>query len=169
MQNPTGKKTLILVRHAHRDTDQGRERDNGLSAKGREQAVLIQSLFKKERPGQTARLVSSPKARCRETLAPLADALRVAVEIDGHLLEGGEPAPGVPFALDQRIDQFFADWVHRPDALTVACSHGDWIPEFLARYATVQTELKKGAWAEMIWDPAFSETRVTLLALHQRL
>jgi 8-oxo-dGTP diphosphatase len=166
MQNPRQKKTLILLRHAHRDTDAGRELDNGLSPKGQEQAKLIQSLFNKERPGETARLISSPKLRCRETLAPLAKALRVPVEEEPLLLEGGD---GTPPGLDQKIDLFFADWVHRKDPLTVACSHGDWIPEFLARYATIQTDVKKRAWAELDWDPTFSETRLTLRALHQRL
>ena len=33
-------RTLILVRHAHRDTDLGRERDNGLSEKGKEGSLL---------------------------------------------------------------------------------------------------------------------------------
>jgi hypothetical protein len=92
--------------------------------------------------------------------------LPLSVEEEPLLLEGGD---GTPPGLDQKIDLFFADWVHRKDPLTVACSHGDWIPEFLARYATIQTDVKKGAWAELDWDPTFSETRLTLRALHQRL
>lgn len=169
MPNTKHKRTLILVRHAHRDTDAGRSRDNGLSEKGRAQAVLIQTLFNKEFPGATARLITSPKARCRETLEPLAAALRVAIETEPLLLEGGEKAAGAPDPLDERIDLFFSDWIQRAEPLTVACSHGDWIPEFLARYASIETELKKGAWAELVHDPAHSETRLTLRALHQRL
>jgi 8-oxo-(d)GTP phosphatase len=159
------KKTLILVRHAHRDTDAGRLLDNGLSERGREQAKNIQSLFKKEFPGATARLVSSPKLRCRETLAPLASALRVEVEIDPLLHESGEDELG---SMETRQDQFFADWALREETLTVACSHGDWIPEFLARYARIFTEVKKGSWAELEFDPERSPTRLSLRALVQR-
>lgn len=159
------QKTLILVRHAHRETGLGRERDNGLSEKGREQAELLQDLFKKAHPGQTARLVSSPKKRCLETLAPLARMLRVEVEEDPTLLESGE----TPGSLESRADRFFADWVGRTEPITIACSHGDWIPEFLERYATVQTDVKKGSWAELEYDASKSEMRLTLRALHQRL
>lgn len=163
------KKTLIIVRHAHRETAQGRLLDNGLSDKGRSQADLIQQLFNKEFPGSTARLVSSPKARCRETLEPLAKSLHVAIESEPLLLEGGEHFVGVPDQIDQRIDLFFSEWTQRHEAITVACSHGDWIPEFLVRYASIETEVKKGAWAELAYDPKQTETRLTLRALHQRL
>jgi broad specificity phosphatase PhoE len=81
---------LIIVRHAHRDTSSGRERDNGLSERGREQAKAVSRYFRERFAKETALLLSSPKVRCIETLLPLSDRLDVEVQILDLLDEQNE-------------------------------------------------------------------------------
>jgi 8-oxo-dGTP diphosphatase len=149
-------KTLVLVRHAHRDTSD-REKDNGLTEKGRRQAKAVRRFFKERFGKETPLLVSSPKKRCLETLEPLAERRGLRIRVDEHLLEGSR--------LSERTAAFAAWWRERAPALVVACSHGDWIPAFLARALGAEIELKKGGWAELTWE----EGRVRLECLLQTL
>jgi broad specificity phosphatase PhoE len=128
-------KTLILVRHAHRDTDVGRERDNGLSDKGRAQAERVMRRLKKPLTGADVRIVSSPKRRCVQTVTPLARALgRRVYRLDD--LDEGPP-------LGAKIKRFL-EWFERTEAsVVVVCSHGDWIP------AAFGVDLKKGEWTRI--------------------
>jgi broad specificity phosphatase PhoE len=138
------KKTLILIRHAHRDTDAGRTRDNGLSDKGKDQAREFRKFYMDSGLAADALFQSSPKKRCVETLEPLAKKLARDIEID-KLLD--EQSDGESYsALTRRIDLFIA-WAEHAEASTiVACSHGDWIPAFCEKVIRDGKDLRKGEW-----------------------
>jgi broad specificity phosphatase PhoE len=138
-------KTLIVVRHAHRDKPVP-DSDNGLSQKGRKQAQRISSLYRAVHGGAKGKpaILSSPKKRCRETMAPLARAVRAPVLISGLLDEGGR--------ISTRVSAFLKEWARSPEELTVVCSHGDWIPVFFKKAIGVELDLEKGAWAELECD-----------------
>jgi len=139
------KKTLILVRHAHRETDAGRSRDNGLSDKGREQAKAFRDEYLKAGFNEDALFFSSPKKRCVETLEPLAKKVGHSIEIDKLLDEQSDGESN--FALTRRIELFIA-WMEQTDAQTVvACSHGDWIPLFCDMATREPQDFRKGEWA----------------------
>lgn len=136
-------KTLVLVRHAHRDKAWGRSTDNGISDKGRRQAQAVLRLWL-ERHGQAkgAPLVlSSPKRRCMETVAPIAAALGVRVEERDVLDEGGD--------LLRSAREFVKWWKTQAPPLVVACSHGDWIPVCIDRLIGSPIEVEKGAFVEL--------------------
>jgi broad specificity phosphatase PhoE len=135
------KKTLILVRHAHRDTGTPWA-DNGLTPKGREQAEAVRRWVEERFPGETPLLLSSPKKRCRQTLEPLAKKLGTPLVVDERLLEGNHAAAGA--------EAFLKWWRDEAPALAAACSHGDWIPIFLGMAAGDALSLKKGACAELV-------------------
>ncbi len=139
------KKTLILIRHAHRDTGDGRTRDNGLSDKGKEQAREFRDAYLKNKFDPNALFYSSPKKRCVETLEPLAKKLARDIEIDKLLDEQSDGESN--YALTRRID-LFAAWVEQTEAQTVvACSHGDWIPSFCDKVIHNPMDFRKGEWA----------------------
>lgn len=137
------KKTFILVRHAHRDTDNGRDRDNGLSGKGRDQAKAFRDDVLDLMVKGTV-LLSSPKKRCVETLEPLAKKAGLPIEVD-KLLD--EQDHGESYgALERRIE-LFVGWVSASEhPVIVACSHGDWIPLFCETAASLPRDFKKGEW-----------------------
>lgn len=134
-------KTLILVRHAHRDTDAGKSRDNGLSPRGKKQAQKVADFFHGRFPEESPLLVSSPKRRCIETLAPIVDGREDKVHIDKLLDEEGE--------LESKAHKFIDWWVNIATDLVVACSHGDWLPVAIKQLTGAQVEMKKGAWIEI--------------------
>jgi 8-oxo-dGTP diphosphatase len=115
--------TSVLVRHAsagdRREWD-GDDRLRPLDAKGRGQAA---ELVDRIGPLKVRRVVSSPYARCVETVEPLAEAHGLSVELDDRLAEGAGQAA---FALVQE------------DGI-VCCTHGDVAAELLGR------GMKKGA------------------------
>lgn len=81
--------TVVLVRHGRSTSNvagtlAGRTPGVELDEQGREQA---DTLARRLREISIDRLVSSPLQRCRQTLAPLAAALDLPVEIDEQLLE----------------------------------------------------------------------------------
>jgi phosphohistidine phosphatase SixA len=134
------ERVLILVRHAHRDKQLGRECDNGLSAKGKGQAEAIMKYLNRVFPQEKFALISSPKRRCVETLAPLGRFHGVSVQTQDFLDEGG--------ALHTKIEGFIQWWEKRSDTVTVACSHGDWIPRFIFETVGVGLELSKAGLVE---------------------
>lgn len=109
--------TSVLLRHAsagERDDWNGPDRLRPLDARGlRESAELVELL----RPLGVRRVVSSPYARCVQTVEPLAAALGVPVELDDRLAEGSGRAA---------IALLEEDGV-------VSCTHGDVIHELLDR------------------------------------
>lgn len=134
-------KRLILVRHAHRDTGDGRNLDNGLSEKGKKQAELVKDYYITCFGDESMPLFSSPKKRCVETLQPLAKHLKQKIEVVQSVGEGND--------LFQRTEDFLLEWLARDIPVCIASSHGDWIPIFIERYAGFSTEIKKGGWAEL--------------------
>lgn len=151
-------KTLVLIRHAHRDTS-ARELDNGLDEKGREQAKCIKRFFadrfQKGEADAGLWLVSSPKLRCVETLNPLAKALEREVDVHPGLDEQSFKESSEVF--EKRVATFLAEWAKSPAALTVLCSHGDWLPLATQRLMKgLNFDFRKGAWVELEWDTGVS-------------
>ena len=112
----------VLLRHAsagHRRYWEGDDRLRPLDDRGRRQAEEIAAAL---RSLTIRRIVSSPYARCIETVEPLADELGLEVELDDRLAEGaGDAAAGL---LEEKA--------------VVACTHGDVVHDLLGR------GLKKG-------------------------
>ena len=113
---------LLVIRHAHagsRAEWDGNDDLRPLSQRGIDQARNIARRF-----GDVplARIVSSPAVRCRQTVAPLADARGVDVTVDARLAE---------FVDSVRIDPVLDVIDSLPDDAAI-CSHGDVIPELIA-------------------------------------
>jgi broad specificity phosphatase PhoE len=146
-------KRLIFVRHAHRDTTV-RQLDNGLTDKGREQAKSIKryflSRFGEDEVKDSLWLVSSPKIRCVETLLPLSRSTGRAVDIHPSLNEG-EAGEGSRM-MEARIQNFLTEWKQSKVEITVACSHGDWLPIAFHQLLGLHLEPKKGSWLEIEWE-----------------
>jgi exopolyphosphatase/guanosine-5'-triphosphate,3'-diphosphate pyrophosphatase len=113
---------LHLVRHARawkRAQWAGPPLLRPLCDAGRAQArTLAASLA----AGGVERILSSPALRCRQTLAPLAHATGIPIEIDERLAEGGDEAK-----LFEAIASF-------RDRATALCTHGDAIGAVLERF-----------------------------------
>ena len=140
------EKYLFIVRHAHRDTT-NKMLDNGLSEKGRGQSKKIRDSLSRELGEDQVIILSSPKARCIETLEPLAEALGIEIEIDPKLDEHG---PSETTASFRERTKIFAEFIgkkkfHR----MVICSHGDWIPEFTAFILGKGIDLEKAGMIEL--------------------
>lgn len=117
---------LYLVRHAKAgDRRQwkgpGPDHRRPLSKKGRRQAQDLADALRRELGAARPRIVSSPLARCVETVQPLAEALGVDVETDPVLAEGADPAGAVKLLRELA------------GTTAVLCSHRDLIPEILTR------------------------------------
>jgi phosphohistidine phosphatase SixA len=113
---------LYVVRHAHagsRSSWEGPDAARPLSKKGRRQADRIAQELA---DAGISRLVSSPAARCVQTLEPLAERLGLAVDADKRLFEGATGSDALGLA-----DELSAV---NGEAAAV-CSHGDVIPELL--------------------------------------
>jgi len=144
---------LFLVRHAHRDTT-NRLEDNGLSEKGREQAKGLVTVFKnKVSKDSEILLLSSPKARCIETLTPFSKAMGLKLTIDPNL---DEAKPGEsPVKFEKRLKSFLSfveelgEKAKSKDLCVFACSHGDWLPLALQQLIGVSIDLKKAGCAEV--------------------
>ncbi len=136
------EKILVLVRHAHRDTSLGREKNNGLSKKGKKQAKLLCKYFEDFHFKDLKPLfVSSPSKRCVETLEPLAKSYGLAIQNQAWLWEGGN--------LEEKVLRFTKWWIEKAPPLVVASSHGDLIPLFLSRSVGSMLDLEKGGFAEL--------------------
>lgn len=115
-----------MVRHAKagdRARYAGDDRDRPLSPSGERQATLLARELAGLLP-PPGRILSSPAARCRQTIAPLAALLGEEVELVEWLEEGSDPLQAVEKA--------------RPplDDASLVCTHGDvvWgVLEWLAR------------------------------------
>ena len=86
---------VFLIRHGAPQSTWGdaeADPDPGLNAIGQEQAERVAEAFLNGHFGEAPKLiVSSPLRRCRETAAPLAEALGLPVEIDPRLAEIPSP------------------------------------------------------------------------------
>lgn len=118
-------KQLVLVRHAHRDTEV-RTRDNGLSKKGQAQAKSLVSFLRQFTDEVPVRALTSPKLRCQETLAPIVSKLNVPLEVDLRLSETGIAETSRQVHL--RVREFLDEWEYQGEGIWIACSHGDVLP-----------------------------------------
>ena len=113
---------LYLVRHAKagsRSAWDGPDEERPLSKAGRRQAAGLTKLLRDEPIG---RVLSSPYVRCRDTVAPLAERLRLPVEDADGLVEGA------PLSEALRLVEKVTD---KP---TVLCTHGDVIGDLLHHF-----------------------------------
>jgi len=113
--------TLHLLRHAaagDRTKWTGDDRERPLTKKGRKQAAVLTRGFASL---EIERIVTSPFARCVETVTPLAEAIGAEVELSDALAEG----PDIDAAYDL-IDSLVGN-------NAVICSHGDVIPATINR------------------------------------
>jgi len=113
--------TLYLVRHGSagsRDSNDPNDTRRHLDPKGWAQAEKITRHLEAE---PITAIYSSPLPRCVETVMPLAGSLDIDVQLDDRLSEGSpvDAAWGL-------IEETARDTV-------VLCSHGDVIPELIAR------------------------------------
>jgi phosphohistidine phosphatase SixA len=114
--------TIWLVRHGKagdRRKWTGSDESRPLSRGGRRQAAGLAELLVDAQP---RRVLSSPAARCAQTVEPVAAARGLRVEIVRYLAEGSDPAAALA-----RLARLGMD--------AVACSHGDVILGMLATLA----------------------------------
>lgn len=119
--------TIYLVRHAKagsRSDWSGDDRERPLSKAGRRQTeALTERLAALARSGETVGpLMSSPYARCLQTLEPLGERLGFPVCADERLAEG------TPF---EQVLDLLDEQPHG----AVLCSHGDIIPDAIQALA----------------------------------
>lgn len=136
--------SLILVRHAHRDTSD-RELDNGLSQKGLKQVRHLEKELIKLcglKDLKSALFLSSPKRRCVETLFSLSTLSEKGLKVDVRLDEQGSGESSLAFA--SRINSLLSG-LTQFGGTQVWCSHGDWIPAATEELLGVAIPLKKGA------------------------
>jgi 8-oxo-(d)GTP phosphatase len=111
--------TIRLLRHftaGDREHWKGDDRDRPLTKKGRAQAA---SIARSLQESGIERVISSPYARCMQSVAPLAKRIGSVVEVDERFAEGADVAAARAF-----LDELAGDNV-------VICSHGDVIPGLL--------------------------------------
>jgi broad specificity phosphatase PhoE len=172
-------KTLILIRHAHRTTED-RSKDNGLSPKGQAQVKQLvkfakrrlaslsqKSLSQKSKGSEknsqvseksksakktdlpAVKFYSSPKKRCIETVAPVAREYLQTIEIEDLLTEHSSSENEALYLA--RIDEFLDTWKYEAGNVTVVCSHGDWIPLAIQKLTGVKLNLRKSGWVEVVY------------------
>jgi phosphohistidine phosphatase SixA len=110
--------TVFLYRHAsagHRSDWDGDDRLRPIDARGVQQA---ESLVDELREASFEHILSSPYARCVQSVEPLARARGLTVEADEALAEGA--GADAALALFRRVD-----------ADLLACVHGDLLEELL--------------------------------------
>lgn len=139
--------TVYLVRHGSagsRDGDNPDDAQRHLDRKGRIQAENIARHLGTE-PVQA--IYSSPLPRCVETVRPLAESLGIEVCIDRRLGEGSS------------LEAAWGLLAETGKNTVVLCSHGDVIPELIARNqrrgmrACEPTGFSKGSvWRLQGWD-----------------
>ena len=147
---------VYLIRHANAGTRgqyPGPDGDRSLSTKGRERAEHIANLLG-DRP--ISRIVSSPAARCVQTVAPLANRRDVVVEPRKDLAEGGEAQTVIDLLRDDA------------DRHVVVCAHGDVIPRVI-RLLTQDGMRVKGKEANQkgcVWEIDVEDQRFARARYH---
>jgi 8-oxo-(d)GTP phosphatase len=147
---------LLLVRHAHarpRKEWSGDDRSRPLSANGLKQAEGLISIAARFAP--VSRVLSSPYARCVQTVTPLAVASHIDVEITKDLAEGQKISEAIKL-------------VRSLAGFDIAvCTHGDVIAEILVTLADEDRvdlgpnprQAKGSIWALEGRDRKFSSAR----------
>ncbi|MBN8553917.1 MAG: histidine phosphatase family protein [Deltaproteobacteria bacterium] len=135
------KKTLIILRHAHRDTSE-RSLDNGLDEKGIEQVARLKKFFAENYSVKNPQAFSSPKIRCQETIAAIGKFETMDLLDERDLKENEKEFLA-------RVEKFMDWWKTEAADFCVICSHGDWIPTFLYKAIREPLDLKKAGLIEM--------------------
>ena len=125
--------SVLLVRHADaksRDRWDGADHLRPLTKRGVAQA---QGLVAALAPWGIGRILTSPYVRCRQTVAPLADSLGVAIADDDALVEGQGARAALELIRAFSAAAIGADRTGAGGATggLVLCSHGDVIPDIL--------------------------------------
>jgi broad specificity phosphatase PhoE len=108
----------FVVRHAKagsRRRFEGDDKQRPLSGNGQVQAQAINELLAHR---DIARVLTSPYARCIQTVEPLANRLGIEVEVDKRLGEGRDWSHAL-------------DLIQRATGPIVLCSHGDVIGDLM--------------------------------------
>jgi 8-oxo-dGTP diphosphatase len=112
---------VFVVRHAKagdREAWEGDDRLRPLSKSGWQQARALPDLLEDAR---ITRILSSPYLRCLQTVEPLAERVRIKVEMTAALAEGAGPGPIFRFVRSLKgLD-------------AVLCTHGDVMQELVER------------------------------------
>jgi broad specificity phosphatase PhoE len=118
---------LILLRHASRE--HGPSGNPGLNARGKMEAVTLIEQLQPHLPNSLAdlALLTSPKRRAIETLAPLSQALSIVPEIQQNLDERMLDENGSAFA--KRITHLLKQIETTQKSVTILCTHADWLEE----------------------------------------
>lgn len=118
---------LYLVRHGSagiRNDGDPDDTERHLDTVGLRQAARLTQLIGHAAPEDAVTaILTSPAARCVETVDPLAAALGLDIELEPRLFEGSD------------IDASWAllEELVESDVVAVLCSHGDVIPELIRR------------------------------------
>ncbi len=146
--------TVYLVRHGSagdRVAWEGDDRERPLTEKGRRQAAAIAAWLESQ---PIEAIVSSRHLRCRQTVAPLAEARGLPVHTHGALSEGSTERDIAGFARGLL------------GMTAVVCTHGDVIPAVLGFMATegmdapAEQRLEKGSvWVVAVAGGRFSSAR----------
>jgi 8-oxo-dGTP diphosphatase len=142
---------VFLVRHASAgdaSTWDGADADRPLDERGREQARDIAARLPAYEP---VRVVSAPPVRCVDTVAGVAEAVGVPLEIDP--LFGEDDAPADP---ERHLLEVVA-----PGAVVVVCSQGGVIPRILYALTGRHERVRKGS----VWRLAFDGEALTAAEL----
>ncbi len=117
---------IVLLRHATRSAvlDFATGGESPLNAVGLAQAQdLVDLVARKTTLPSPTRLVASPKLRARQTLEPLSQALKIALEIDENLDERRDNESSKTF--EDRIRKLSDKYVHNSGATIFLCTHLD--------------------------------------------
>jgi broad specificity phosphatase PhoE len=119
-------KEFVIFRHAHRLSGGS---DPELSEVGRQQATRLVQLVQQKLLPVPQMLLSSPKLRARQTLAPLKKALQIPHGIDPNLDERTRDENGATF--ENRVKNFLREELPvRSESCIYLCTHLDWLEVF---------------------------------------
>lgn len=94
-------------------------------------------------------ILSSPKVRCVETVAPLAKAVDAEIVAVPELTEHGDLSKEETYPqFKKRIEKILSEQINSRSKIIILCSHGDWIPEALQILTGNDLALDKAGWAE---------------------
>lgn len=151
--------TVYLLRHARagrRSAWTGEDDLRPLTKVGRGQAAAILDQLGN---APITRIVSSPYVRCRQSVEPLAQRLRLPVDLADGLAEGAD-LPSALRVLEKVTDE-----------TTVLCTHGDVIALLLGHLRREGVDLGKRRGAPLMekgstWELTTKRGRVTAATYH---
>lgn len=138
---------IYIFRHAQKAMDFSGDPD--LTEAGHLQAQnLLQKVLKKELP-QPTQLWTSPRVRAQSTLRPLAQHLKVPLQIQDSLVEQRADEDMTDFR--QRVQRTLEQAAHLKNEVVFMCSHYDWVVEAMS-VAPADKDLSDNDFVH--WTPA---------------